>query len=195
MLCVWQGFHRGLLNQTKECLRPERRATVMCRIPEAIPITCHQVGFALIRNGGLSLGMFSKRSKQLIRYGFADNCSAACFSAHAEKPQHKARPLCLVSVLPFLQTEQWSNAEIKRWLADTGRLAAVTSHSPFGGGFQFHTHHRILLSLSTLGSCMLTSRKNINFTKITMQQIGHSHTESWDTGTLKKLAVNVTMLD
>lgn len=114
MLWVWQLFHRGLLNQTKECLRAERRATVMHRIPETIPITCHQVGFALIRNGGLARRVFSEHSKQLIRYGFVGNCSAACFPVHAEKPRLKARPLCLVSMLPFLQTEQWSNAEIKR---------------------------------------------------------------------------------
>lgn len=60
----------------------------------------------------LSLCMFPKRSKQLIRYGFAGNSSAARFSPQARGS--KLRPPCPVAMLPFLQTGRRSDAKINR---------------------------------------------------------------------------------
>lgn len=64
---------------------------VLHHIPEAIPITCHQVLVALIRNEGLS-PRFPNTAK-LIRYSFMGNSYAASVSANIQNLPLTLHPL------------------------------------------------------------------------------------------------------
>lgn len=151
MLWLGQGFHGGLLNQTKECLRPERRATVLHRIPETIPITCHQVGFAHIRNGGLSR-RFRNAPNNLSDTVSRVIAAPPAFLRALQSPGSKLGSSAWFPYFHFCRRSNGAKPRSKDFAGYQRLAGSANGTLTFWGGVQFHRQPGDIVYSLVMGS-------------------------------------------